>query len=194
MSNKIKLLREAARPRDMAPILLDGEIRHQIEAAERELSRLNLSEGTDKRLGAKGVAAQRKAIEDRIEQLYEQAAEHTMWLVLEGMQRTPYRALVALHPPRLGEDGKPIPVDVQGVNTETFAPALIKACVIGYRDEPDPSAEIHPIPEEDLEHLLEVITEGQMDAIGVVALRLCARDDAGPLWRRRSGTQTSGAE
>jgi hypothetical protein len=195
MGSKLKLLREAVRPRDMVPILLNGEIRYQIEAAERELGRLGTSQGADKRMGNKAEAAERKALEDRIERLYEQAAEHTMWVVLEGMQRTPYRALVALHPPRKDEDGSVIPLDARmGVNSDTFMPALASATIIGYRDEPDPQAEIHPMSDEDIEQLIEWCTEGQLDALTAVALKLSARDDAGPLWRRRSETRNSGAE
>lgn len=44
--------------------------------------------------------------------------------------RSEWRRLTAAHPPRKGEDGKVIPEDAMGVNSETFFEPLIRAMVV----------------------------------------------------------------
>lgn len=196
MSNRLKLLREkATRPRRTVPVLLDGEVREQIEAVEDELDRLDSAPASnDRRLSTKTNDAEREQLVADLDALYESAEQSTLYVVLEAMQRTPYRALIAAHPARLDAEGKPLPADRFGWNSETLAEPLVRACIVGYRERPEVDAEVLPMPAEDVDKLMAFVTERQLDALAAAALRLCAGDDAVPLRRKRSATPTSDGE
>ncbi len=223
MSNRLKLLRDkAVRPRRTVPVLLDGEVREQIEAVHDTLDRIESAKGGHRSLASKSPEAQRRKLEAELEHLYESATDSTLYLVLEAMQRTPYRALVAEHPPRVDGDGKMRVVDrlAGGVNADTFVLPLIRACVIGYRERPEADAEILPLDPSRwngdefepgmVDFLLgykvthpdrpELVAERdgfatpwQIHQLGQAATDLCVGDDAVPLPRRQSETSTSDA-
>ena len=209
MSNKLKLLRErATRPRRTVAVLLDGEVREQIEAVEDELDRLDPSAKPDRRLNSKSDTARRKELEAELVRLREAAQDATLILVVEALPKTAFRALLAQHPPRKGEDGKVLPVDtVLGANVETLALPLARASVVGYRETDDAASPVLPVDPETLTWLFgstavgplasdiePFCTERQIGRIGAAAVTLNIGDDAVPLPRRRSATQTSDAE
>jgi hypothetical protein len=102
------------------------------------------------------------------------------------MQRTAYRALLAAHP----AEGK-------AFDPETFTPALVKACIVGYRERPDADAPVlTDWPSSDYVTWLvdEHVSPGQLDKLSLAAMELCRGDDAVPLPRKRSATPTSDAE
>lgn len=216
MSDRLKRLRQqAVRPRRTVPILLDGSLREQIEAVEDALDRLDQAPAkTDRRMSSKSNEAERASLLADLARLRTEAEDSTLFLVLEGMQRTAFRALLAQHPPRLGEDGKPLPQDrLLGANLETLAPVLARACAVGYREKPTADAPVlkfppdgtpdeitlgwlfgHNVPAigDDPGRVVEPwCTERQIDQASSVAIALCAGDDAVPLPRPRSTTPES---
>lgn len=194
MSNRLKLLREGRNRRQhTVAIQLDGEVREQIEAVEDELDRLASGMEADKRLNTKSNTTRIAELEADLASLQSSAEDSTLYVVLQGMQATPYRALLAAHRPRKLEDGKVDPMDAIGFNTETMPPLLVKACIVGYRERPDADAEILPFPPEDVDRLIESATEGQLDKLAAACIRLTAGDDAVPLRRRRSPTSRPAA-
>lgn len=206
MSNKLKLLRErATRPRRTVAVLLDGEVREQIEAVEDELDRLDAEpEETDRRLNSRPKqAARRDELDAELARLREAAADATLILVVEALPKTAFRALLAQHPPRKGEDGKPLPVDVVlGANTESLGLPLARASVAGYRETDDAATPVLSVDPETLTWLFgspdgetePFLTERQVGRIGATAVALNIGDDAVPLPRRRSATPTLDAE
>jgi hypothetical protein len=180
----LKALRaRATRPRRTVPVLLDGEVREQIEAVEDALDRLEDAPVKDRRLGGK---SQEKALREDLARLRAGAEESTLYVVLEGMQRTAYRALIAAHP----AEGK-------AFDPETFTPALVKACIVGYRERPDADAPVlTDWPSADYVAWLvdEHVSPGQLDKLSLAAMELCRGDDAVPLPRKRSATPDSDAE
>jgi len=193
VSNRLKLLKEkATRPRRTVAVLLDGEVRGQIEAVEDELDRLDGQEDNDRRLGSKSTKAQRDKLLAELDHLRESAAETTVHLVLEAMQRSPYLALITKHKPRKDDDGRVLPQDALGANTDTWWPALIRGCVIGERKGPHADDPVEPLEEGLLDWLLdEHATDRQVEVLARAAMALCRGDDAVPLPRRRSTTGTS---
>lgn len=117
----------AKRKEDTYPVCLRGDLNadwavanRELERAQKEALRSDAKEGP-----ALGELAERvRAIEAEM-------LEHTETWRLRAMPRHKFRALVAAHPPRLGEDGEPVDEDKRlGINRETFTPALIGASVI----------------------------------------------------------------
>ena len=186
----LKALRaRATRPRRTVAVLLDGELREQIEAVEDELDRLADAPVKEKRLASRSAIP---ALQDDLAKLRAQAEDSTIYVVLEAMQRTPYRALLAAHPPR-----PDVVLDRGGYNAETFAPALIKACIIGYRERPDADAPVLTdwSASDYVTWLVdEYASPGQVGKLSSAALELCTGDDAVPLPRPRSQTTTSADE
>lgn len=222
MSNKLKLLREKhVRHRQTVGVQMDGEVRAQIEAVEDELDRLDSAPEADRRQNTKGPGARRKELETQLADLRASAEETTFVAVLEGMQRTAFRALVGQFPPRKGDDGKVLMADrFLGADAVAVAIPLIKACVIGYKESDDAAAETLPLdrstldehgrvvepgfvdwllghvktgPDGEAQEVPPAATERQVDQLSAVALTLCLGDDAAPLPRRRS-PQTTRAE
>jgi hypothetical protein len=194
VSNKLKLLKEkATRPRRTVAVLLDGEVRGQIEAVEDELDRLDAQgDSNDKRLASKSNKAQRDALLADLDALRASAAEAIVYLVLEAMPRSPYLALIAKYPPRKDADGKVLPEDALGANTDEWWPALIRGCVIGERKGPNADDPIEPLEPGLLDWLLdEHATDRQVEVLARSAMALCRGDDAVPLPRRRSQTEAS---
>jgi hypothetical protein len=185
----------ASRPRRTVPILLDGDVREQVDTLTDELTQLLRAAATppkDKRLASRPDKARVDQIEAELEQLYERAEARTLHVVVEGLSGTAWRALVAQHPPRKGEDGKPIPEDAWGVNEETFQLPAIRACVIGHRPDPD-SETVKPLAAATLDWLLtEFGTETQIGDLYAAVVVVCRRDERLPLRLPRSTTPTSG--
>lgn len=196
MSNRIKLLRDSAtRPRRVVALLLDGEIRGKIEAVEDALARLDQAEEKDGRLNS-AAKRERAALEADLADLRARAADKTIHLVVEGMQRTAYRALVSQHPPRV-ENGKVIPSDLQGVNIDTVQVPLIRACIVGDLENPDLESEVSPIDTDLVDWLVGsadrdgFLTDRQIEILYMASLVVCRGDEQVPLPRTRSATRSS---
>jgi hypothetical protein len=177
------------------PVVLDGDVRAQIEAVEDELDRLVPDPETDRRLATrtKPPAARVAELEAEATRLREAAAGTTLYVVLEGMAGTPYRALLAAHPPRKDTEGKTLPSDLTGVNEETVRAPLVRSCVIGHRVSPDADSPVLPLEDEYVQWLTDWATDRQMDNLVAASWAVCRGDDAVPLSRRRSQTRTSAA-
>lgn len=198
MSRLTRALAAKKRPQRTISVVLDGEVREQIEAVEDELDRLeNAPPPTDRRLSTKSNTARQKELEAELDRLGEVAAEATVHLVLEGLSDTVWLALKKQHPPLPVEGEKPKATNeyalLAGFNIDTIRRPLIKACVIGQRDRPDADAPITPVEPVELDELLDFINTRQMKDLSDAAYFLCERDDAAPLSRRRSPTSTSDA-
>lgn len=200
MSNRLKLLRErATRPRRTVPVLLDGEVREQIEAVEDALDRLDAAEQGQKRLNTRTNAAERAKLLAELEHLHESAIESTLFLVVEGLPGSAYEALTAQHPPRSDGEGKRLLSDLGGVNATTFRRPVIRACVVGHRERPETDAPVLPVDDETLDWLLGTdeapgfATDRQIQLMAEAAIGVNRGDDAVPLPRRRSTTTPSDA-
>lgn len=182
-----QLRARATRPRRTVPVLLDGELREQIEAAEDALDRLDDLPVKDKRLATKSTGAK---LREDLATLRASAEESTLYVVLEGMQRTAYRALFAANQ-ATATDG------TTKLDRETFTPALVKACVVGYRERPDADAPVLTDWSSDdyVAWLVdEFVSPGQLDKLSTAAFELCTGDDAVPLPHTRSPIPSSDGE
>lgn len=108
------------------PVCLRGDLNGDWQAANRELERArekarssDSKEGTD--LGD---------LVDRVRAIEAQMLEHTEEWRLRALPKYKFRALVAAHPPRLGEDEMPVDSDRMGVNRDTFFPELIRESLV----------------------------------------------------------------
>lgn len=184
MTTDLKSLRDrASRPRRTVPLVLDGTLSERIEAVRATMRQPD----NDRRLSSRPAGPN-----PALEELYAQAADATVHVVLEGMPGTEWRALIAEHPPRLGEDGKPIEDDRLGVNDETFRRPAIRACVIGHKPDPS-SSEVEPLDDEYLIWLLDFITDRQTDRLFTAAFEVNRTADAVPLLERPYATLESDA-
>lgn len=117
--------KDAQRAERTVPICLAGHLVADWERADRELQRAQ-KEGSNSLEGG-GVGE----LVDQVRTLESAMREHTDQFRLRAMPRHEFRALIADHPPRLGDDGDPVREDAQvGVNRETFFAALIRASVV----------------------------------------------------------------
>lgn len=174
----------ATRPRRTVPVVLDGELREQIERLEA-----GQPDSNDRRLTGTAPAGQRA---EQLAALSEQADAVTMHVVVQGLPGTPYRALLAEHPPRRDAEGKVFPEDSFGANEETLRQPLVRACIIGHR--PTPDAEVEPLDDGTVDWLLDFVTDRQMDQLVGASLGVCRGDAALPLRRTRSTIPASGDE
>lgn len=108
-------------------VCLRGDLVAEWEAADRELTQAR----TEQRGGDSKESAGIGELVEKVRALEAQMNEHADEWVLRAMPRHKFRALVAAHPPRIGEDGEPVERDrILGLNREAFFPELIRASVI----------------------------------------------------------------
>jgi hypothetical protein len=198
----------ATRPRHTVAIVLDGDLREQIERAEAALETAQKApDPADRRLSSRSVSKEAVALQSRLDDLHQQAAGVTLHVVLEGLPRTPYRELVAAHPARRdpADPSKLHEDDGLGVHMETFPPVLVRSCVIGHKPDPEDGDTVEPIPQETLDWLFgvpadpatgvearpEFVTDRQMQHLWVAAFDVNRGNDAIPLPRPRSTTRTA---
>jgi hypothetical protein len=126
--SKYKTEREGTqRPTRSIEICLKGDLVADWEAAERELNRAREEQRSASSKEAPGLGS----LIEQVRALEAQMREHTETWVLRAMPRHKFRALVAAHQPRKGDDGEPIAEDARlGLNRATFFPELIKATVV----------------------------------------------------------------
>jgi hypothetical protein len=188
----------ATRKRQTVEVLCDGEVVAQIEAVEDELDRLDEAPATtDRRLSTKPNETRRKELLAERDRLIAEAVSMTLYLVFEGLPGTAYQTLTAQHPPRRGDDGKTVPADIGGVNSETFARPAVYACVIGHRERPEADAPVLPLDAETLPWLLGTdeepgfATDRQIQLMAQAAIDVNRKSDAVPKPRPRSVTGKS---
>lgn len=185
-----ELMARATRPRRTVPIVCGGELAEQIQGVQDDIAALDRSPGGG-RLASKSNAAKIAELDKLLDSLYEQAADDTLLVVVEGLQGTPFEALKAAHPPRLDDEGKPREGwdRIHGCNPVTMREPMIRAAVVGIRAEPDDPVE--PVPDGMLDWLLGFATIEQAESLFLAAWNCSRGDDAVPLRHRRSTTQTS---
>lgn len=125
MSTYKERLKQAQRPERTVQICLRGDLVAEWEAADRELKRAQENVTNSKEGAGTGELV------DRIRRLEAEMLEHTEVYRLRALPKYKFRKLVADHPPRTGEDGKPVDEDgLLGVNRDTFFLVLIRASVV----------------------------------------------------------------
>lgn len=181
----------ATRPRRTVPVVLDGDLRERIERVEAELGAAVEPPAGDRRLSSRSRKVDTTAAQATLDALTADAASKTLHVVLEAMPRTPYRQLIAEHPARKDDAGKTLDADDMGINIETFPPALIRACAIGHKPDPDGET-IEPLDAEYVDWLVdEFCTDRQIERLWAAAYGANRGHDAIPLPQLRSTTQTA---
>lgn len=146
------LLKSAKLPERTVEICLRGDLVAEHELAERELEQVQ--KAVSDSLAGNGASA----IAGRIEELEAQMREHTYDFRLRALPRPAWRALIAEHPPRRGDDNEIVLADRMGVNAETFFEAMIRKAVI------DPV-----LTDEQFAQLLDALTDRQFGDLSDVA-------------------------
>lgn len=187
-----KLMARATRPRRTVPIVLDGELRERIEAAQAELDEAQPQEtGDDRRLNTRRKQVDTSALTARLDALFEEANESTLLLVVEGLPGHLWDALREQYPARKDSDGKLIgPYVFDG---KPMKPALVRAALIGSRASLDAEA-VTALPDGFIDWLLDFASQGQMELLFQAALGVTAGTDAVPLRRALSTALTSDGE
>lgn len=146
-------LAAARLPERTVEICLRGDLVADHEAAERDLEQAQQA-GTSS-LAGNGSAE----IIERIDALEAEMRESSVTFRVRAMPRPRWRALLAEHPPRRGDDGEIVADDAAVlINTETFYDALIRACVV----EPEMTGD-------DWDQLSQVITDRQFGDLSLAA-------------------------
>lgn len=186
------LMDRATRPRRTVPVVLDGDLRQQIEELAYELEQIETEQKeNDRRLASKRKAppARLAEAEAELDQLAGAAEKVTVHLVVEGLPGTPFEALKTEHKPREDHAGD----KAWGLNLATIRDPLLRAALIGRRETAD-SEQILPLAEGFVDWLLGWGTSYQLDKLNLAALNASRGDDAVPLPQRRSATLNSDAE
>ena len=114
------------RPTRSVQICLKGDLVADWEAADRELQRAQEEARSSNSKEAAGLGE----LVDRVRALEAEMLEHAETWTLRAMPRYVFRALVAAHPPRTGEDGEILAEDRAGIDRSTFPPKLIRASLV----------------------------------------------------------------
>lgn len=147
------LLATAKLPETGVPLCLRGDLQLQHEQLEQELEEAKEADRGDS-LAAGGKA---RKVAEQIRDLEAEMREHTHVFALRALPRKVFRDLVEQHPPREGNKDD----QVFGVNTMSFPVPLIAASCT------DPVMIV-----EQVEQLLDLLTEGQMLELYGAALHL----------------------
>lgn len=180
----------ATRPRRTVPVVCNGELAQAIAALQDDLAELDRRQVADRRLGSKSGDARTAEINAELDALYAQAEADTILVVVEGMEATPWRALLAQYPPlKLAEGEEPRSGFDRLCDRVAMEEPLLRASVIGHRATLD--GEVMDLPDETLDWLIGFVTDEQRDTLFVAAWACNRVDDAVPLRRRRSTTPRS---
>jgi hypothetical protein len=149
-----ELLASARLPEAGVPLVLRGDLHLRHEQLEAELAEAEEADRRDNSLGGGGRA---RKVAEQIRDLEDEMRDHTHVFALRALPRKAFRDLVEAHPLREdNSDDKAF-----GVNMATFPVPLIAASCT------DPV-----MTAEQVEELLEVLTEGQMLELFMTALQL----------------------
>lgn len=186
-----ELQARASRPRRTVPVVCNGDLAQRIDALQAELAAIDTRAELDRRLGRRAGTSQTAELEAQIDDLYEQAESDTLLFVVEGLEGTAWRALLAAYPPKPTPEGADKPTGVEAMcDREAMEEPLIRAAVIGMRADVD-AKEVDPLPAGTLDWLLGFATVEQRETLWLAAWNCSRGDDAVPLRRRRSTTLES---
>jgi hypothetical protein len=149
-----EILAGARLPETGVPLCLRGDLQVRHEELERELEEARDADRSDDSLSGGGRA---RKVAEQIRALEAEMRAHTHVFVLRALNRQAFRDLVEKHPPRDGNADD----QALGANSRTFPVPLIAASCI------DPV-----MTPEQVDQLLEVLTEGQMLQLYGTALHL----------------------
>lgn len=154
------LIRSARLPERTVAVCLRADLVDEYERVEREHAAGPVYDS----LAAGGRHT--RDLEDRLAELRQVMAEHTLTVTLRALTHPAFRALVDEHPPRQTPDGGVDDRDAgMGVNRNSFPAALVRACAVA------------PVLDaEDWQVLLEErLTDAQFDALFEAAWTLNRR-------------------
>jgi hypothetical protein len=184
----------ATRPRRTVPVILNGDLRERIAELVTELAQLedDARSQSDRRLSSRSVGSARaEEIHGRLDELYARAEEDTLYVVLEGMDGTLWRALIAEHmAPRDDKGNATGGWGPLGVIRETLEEPLIRACVVGHREHLEHET-VEPISPDTLDWLIGWATAEQRETLFLAGWMASRADDAIPLRPTRSTTLPS---
>lgn len=105
-----------------------------------------------------------EAAEQRVEQAREAAADAVVTLTLQALPRPEYEQLLLAHPPTRQQAE-----EKQTYNVDTFAPALVAACVV------DPDTGERPLSEQDVAELFAEWNQGEVAGLWQRAVQVCTQ-------------------
>lgn len=149
-----EILASARLPEAGVSLVLRGDLQLRHEQLEAELAEAQEADRADDSLAGGGRA---RKVAEQIRDLESEMRDHTHMFALRALKRGAFRDLVEAHPPREGNKDD----TAFGVNMATFPVPLIAASCT------DPV-----MTAEQVEELLEVLTEGQMLELFMTALHL----------------------
>lgn len=141
-----KIAAEASRPECSVVLCTAGALNARHQELERQLvaearkDRTSLADG-----------GRRREIAEQMQSVGEQMRAHEHTFTFRGMSRRDWSDLTAKHPPRAGVNER--------LNVDTFLPAVILACLVEVDGEPADATE------DEVDALLDVLNEGQRDAL-----------------------------
>jgi hypothetical protein len=159
----IDTLLDQARPAERGiPLCLRGDLVARYEDLDRQ--RDEAEQQAKRNADSLASGGQARQLAEQMEALREQMRDSTVTFTLRALPRPKYRALLAAHPPRRGEDGEILPEDREnGLNNDTFWTPLIRACLAA-----------PALTEEQLTRLLdEVLSDRQYEQLAIEALQVC---------------------
>jgi hypothetical protein len=119
------LLDQARLPERVVHVCLRGDLTAEFEELDRQLTEAQRNQPDS--LDGSGVGD----LLDRMNEIREEMRQHSYPFKLQGLPKPRFRALIAAHPPRRGEDGELVDADkFMGMDVSTFWDALIRACLI----------------------------------------------------------------
>jgi hypothetical protein len=152
-----QLLAQARPAERTVPLCLRGDLVAEFERLGAEHTKAVDRPATS--LADDGPSA--RALAQQMEALRQQMQDSTLVLTVRALvPHSRYTNLVLAHPPRTDLEGNPVPQDRgDGFNTETFYPALIRACVVD------------PVMTDDRWNRLDaVLSDRQFDELAIAAL------------------------
>jgi hypothetical protein len=121
------LIREAKLPERTVLICLRSDLVTIFERLQADLVAAEKTAATVDSLAAGPDLSTQRA---ELDELREEMKRFTVPFMVRALPRRQFRALLAAHPPRKGDDGKVDPADWQGVNNATYFDALIRATTV----------------------------------------------------------------
>jgi hypothetical protein len=121
------LIREARLPETVVHVCLRTDLVVPYEQLSDELIRIHQEHSANDSLASPPDTV---AIQAEMMELEEQMRAATVPFVLRAIPRLRFRALMAEHPPRKDDQGKPLAADWNGINQSTYYDALIRESVV----------------------------------------------------------------
>lgn len=194
------ILDDAAPPERIVPLCLNGKIRRQYDevaariaerAAEREAAakaakaagmvvddRLGAREGSGPNGEPPAPLAVRDPEQDLADELLEKVRKRTVPFLITAIPAQDWVSLMERHPPRKDPaTGRLDPRDVDGINSSTFYPELVKKAIA----EPD-------MDDVQYERVMGVLSDAQFNRLSQAAGEINVQDEDIPFSLSGSGT------